>query len=108
MNSTTPENARWETWDRNRLIKLVEKLPDSVHINISHNNERNYSVYRVWGSYSVHLTFGEGPNHPHAVFITKIHGPKHETKSVEWLSGGLRAWIDALEINRDDLLEALL
>jgi hypothetical protein len=106
--STSPEDARWESWDRNKLLKLVEKLPASIHVNISHHNERLYSIYRVWESCSVHLTFGEGPNHPHAVFITKIHGKGHETRSVEWLSGGLRAWIDALELSRDDLLEALL
>jgi hypothetical protein len=103
-----PEEAGWETWDRNRLLKLVEKLPDTVRIGISHHSERMYSVYRVWESRSVHLTFEDRPGEPHAVYITKIYDKDRGKKTIEWLAGGLRAWIDALEIDRDDLLEALL
>ena len=101
-----PEDARWETWDRNRLIVLVEKLPG--RFGISHHNECCYSVYRVWDTRSVHLTFEDRPGEPHAVYVTKIHDRDRGKKTVEWLPGGLRAWIDALEIGRDDLLEALL
>lgn len=108
MSQTKPEDARWEAWDRNRLLKLIEKLPDGIRIGISHHNERMYSVFRVWESRSVHLRFEDRPGEPHAVCITKIYGRKHETKTIEWLSGGLRAWIDVLEIDREDLLEALL
>lgn len=108
MSTMRPEDARWETWDRNRLLKLVEKLPDTVRVGISHHNERRYSVFRVWESRSVHLTFEDRPGEQHAVHVTKIYDRDRGKKTIEWLAGGLRAWIDALEIERDDLLEALL
>ena len=105
---TTPEEARWEAWDRDRLIALVEKLPDSLRVGISHHGGRMYSVFRVWETRGVHLTFEDRPDQPHSVFVTKISDLARGTKTIEWLAGGLRAWIDALEIDRDDLLTVLL
>lgn len=109
MRKTSPEEARWEVWDRDRLIKLVEKMPDSLRIGISHHGESGYSVFRVWESRSVHLTFEDRPDEPHSVFVTKTYGRKSDEKmTIEWFAGGLRAWIDALEISRDELLAVLL
>ena len=105
---TTPQEARWETWDRDRLIALVEKLPDSLRVGVSHHGDRLYSVFRVWETRSVHLTFEDRPDQPHSVFVTKIYDRTRGKKTIEWLAGGLRAWIDALEIDRDDLLTVLL
>lgn len=106
--SVSVQEARWEAWDRDRLLALVEKLPNHLRIGISHHNERMYSVYRVWETRSVHLTFEDRPDQPHSVFVTKIHDRVHGKKTIEWLAGGLRTWIDALEIDRDDLLVVLL
>lgn len=108
MCDTRPEEARWETWDRNRLLKLVEKLPDAARVGVSHHAERMYSVFRVWESRSVHLRFEDREGEPHAVILTKIYDVERGGKKITWLAGGLRAWIDALEIDRDTLLEALL
>ena len=108
MTATRAEDARWETWDRNRLLKLVEKLPDTMRFGISHHGERMYSVFRVWESRSVHLFFDDRPDEPRAVHVTKIYDRDRGKKTIEWLAGGLRAWIDALEIDRDALLEVLL
>jgi hypothetical protein len=107
-NGTKPEDARWESWDLNRLLKLVANLPSSTRIGISHHGERRYSVYRIWETRSVHLTFEDRPGEPHAVYVTKIYDRERGKKTIEWLAGGLRAWIDVLEIDRDALLEALL
>lgn len=108
MSNTKPEEARWESWDRDRLLKLVERLPNSCRIGIAHHAERMYSVWRVWESRSVHLRFEDRDGEPRSVVLTKIHDRKNERKEITWLAGGLRAWIDMLEISPDDLLEALL
>jgi hypothetical protein len=44
----------------------------------------------------------------HSVVLTEIYDNDRGRKKIAWLAGGLRAWIDALEIDRDTLLEALL
>ena len=105
---TKPEAARWEAWDRNKLLKLVETLPDALRLGISHHNECQFSVYRVWEARSVHLRFEDREGEPHSVVLTKIYDRDRGRKSITWLAGGLRAWIDALEIDRDALLEVLL
>lgn len=108
MNDTKPEEARWEPWDRDRLLKLVERLPSTCRIGVSHHAERMYSVCRVWEGRSVHLRFEDREDEPHSVVLTEIYDSKRGSKKITWLAGGLRAWIDALEISRDDLLGALL
>jgi hypothetical protein len=107
-SATKPEEARWETWDRNRLLKLVEKLPSTTRVGVSHHAERMYSVFRVWESRSVHLRFEDREGEQHSVVLTEIYDNDRGRKKITWLAGGLRAWIDALEIDRDVLLEALL
>lgn len=107
MSDAKPEEARWETWDRNRLLKLVERLPSTIRVGVSHHAERMYSVYRVWETRSIHLRFEDREGEPHSVVLTEIYD-RDQGKRVTWLAGGLRAWIDALEIGRDELLEALL
>ena len=102
------QEAYWEPWERDRLLALVEKLPGSLRIGVSHHNERLYSIFRVWATRSVHLTFEDRSDQPRAVFVTRIYDRAHGKKTIEWLAGGLRAWIDALEIDRGELLEALL
>jgi hypothetical protein len=111
--ATTPEEARWETRDRNRLLKLVERLlverlPDECHIGVSHHAGSMYSVYRTWGTRGVHLRFEDRDGEPRAVVLTEIYNSTSGSKKITWLAGGLRAWIDALEISRDELLGALL
>jgi len=46
MSETTQEEARWETWDRNRLLKLVEKLPSTIRIGISHHADSMWARRR--------------------------------------------------------------
>jgi hypothetical protein len=108
MSDTKLEEAHWETWDRNRLLKLVEKLPNTIRVGVSHHNECMYSIFRVWESRSVHLRFEDREGEPHGVILTEIYDKDRGRKKITWLAGGLRAWIDALEIDRDALLEALL
>jgi hypothetical protein len=50
--------------------------------------------------------FDDRPGQPHSVYVTRL--ARSGTRTVKWLSGGLRAWIDALDLDRDDLLAALL
>lgn len=108
MSDTTPEEAHYEVRDRNKFIALVEKLPKSTRLGISHRNHDRYSVFRVFGftpMNSVHLHFEDRPGEPRSVYVTKIIG---DNKTSKWLAGGLPAWLNALDIDRDDLLEALL
>jgi hypothetical protein len=107
-NRVSAQEACWETWDRDRLLALVDKLPNSLRIGVSHHGDRLYSVYRVWETRSVHLTFEDRSDQPHAVFVTRIYDRERGKKTIEWLAGGLRTWIDTLEIDRDDLLAVLL
>jgi len=105
---TPPADARWEAWDRNRLLKLVERLSSTTCIGIFHHNKRMYSVCRAWDDRGVDLRFEDREGEPQAVVMTKTYKDLREGPRITWLGGGLRAWVDALEISRDELLEALL
>jgi len=109
------EDAHWETWDRARFLKLVEKLHPVPHmrIGIFHTGNSQYSVCRVWPRRSVHLTFEEREGNPQSVCVTRMsqkddRASSTSTDEIVWLRGGFRAWIDELEIGRDDLVIALL
>jgi hypothetical protein len=96
----SPEDARWEVRDRDRLLRLVEKLPS---FRIFHDNGL-YSIERVLKSSSVHIFFINQPE-GRAVSIIRRDRDKH---TIGLLVGGLRGWIVALGISLNDLLEAFL
>lgn len=100
-----PPGAVWRSWERDQLVGLVCKFPQSCRISFSHNDHSAYSVFRVWATRSVHLTFNELDG---GVHITRLFDGRDDLKTIEWIEGGLPAWVDALEISRDDLLAALL
>ena len=107
--STKPPVATWARYDRDRLIKLVEKISAApgTRFTISHFNEQNYAVARYWGERSVRISFEEESGH---VYVTRSNSnPEALAQRMSWLEdGGLRVWIHLLEINLDDLLTVLL
>jgi hypothetical protein len=85
-SDTKPEDAHWENWDRDRLLKLVEKLPSMCRIGVSHHAERMHSVFRVGETRSVHLRFEDRDGEPRAVVLTEIYDSRHD------LGSARRSW----------------
>jgi hypothetical protein len=102
--------APWELWERDTFLKLIEKLPTSCRLTISEQPD-HVAVMRVWGvRRSVRITFETNDKTP-AMYVTRhteaVDGHP-AAREIVWFRGGLREWLDVLEVSRDELISALV
>jgi hypothetical protein len=97
-------DAYWEMWERDSFLKLVEKLPAACRLTLSEHAD-HVAVMRVWEDRSVRITF-DAVEEPRAVYITRQS--EDAGRQIVWFRGGLSAWLDVLEISRDELISALV
>lgn len=92
--------TRWSRRDRDALVRIVERVGKPWHLSEAVNGD--ISVFLVRGGISKHVMF-QSPclsNPEGRAFKTIICG----TSTIEWIDGGLREYVDFLEIGIDELL----
>jgi hypothetical protein len=93
----------WSRRDRDALMRIVARIRKPWHI--SYTGRGEVSVYLVSDVCSKHLTFQDPceSNPTGRAFTTTIAG-REGGHTIDWMDGGLREYIDYLEIGVDELL----